>query len=360
MWVFENMTPEEVTAIPPNIDGLCFYRIKTNTTNWTKVTADLRHFNMLTSSHSGYDGERHIGKCQGCYVCLNPDCPFVKTSKNAVRNKVSWRILRGRRNVRICTICDTTGHREGCGARKMVEFDDASGIARVYHIGMHKCCPQVDMKKRNTLIKERIKERNLSGPAKEVSLQEIGKFIEAGSMDLAAEEAECWVDKRGVKRQMDAHMPEAGADHNSFDAVGLLKITTDKRDKFYIYSIGNQNFSNFGEMAGTDYVFKSSAKMAEIALSMNEDAPENILQLENAYFDSTHTRVYGFKTFGLWLMHPAMKQILRLASMEIRTEKSTHIAVFFKLFNRMLSEVKGEEAMFKPRYFVCDEGGGKL
>ena len=43
--------------------------------------------------------------------------------------------------------------------------------------------------------------------------------------------------------------------------------------------------------------------------------------------------------------------------MEIRLENYLHIAVFFKLFNRMLLEVKGEPVMFKPRYFVCDEGG---
>ena len=357
MWLFEDMEPEYVTAVPGDIDGLCFYSIKANASNWTKVTADLRHFNMLTSSHSGYDGERRIGKCLGSFVCRNTECPFVKTSKNSVPNKVSWRIPHGRWNVHICTICETTGNREGCGARKMVEFDDASGIARVYHIGTHKCCPQVDMKRRNSLIKQCIMERNLFGPAKEVNLQEIGKFIEAGNMDLAASEAECWVDKWAVKRQMDAQTPEAGADHNSFDAVGLLKETRDQCDKYYIYNIGNKNLSDFGELVGTDHVFKLSAKMAEIALSMNDNAPDNILQLENAYFDSTHTRVYGFKTFGLWVMHPAMKQILCLASMEIRTEKSTHIAVFFKLFNRMLSEIKGEPVMFMPHYFVCDEGG---
>ena len=157
----------------------------------------------------------------------------------------------------------------------MVEFNNITGVARVYHIGTHKCCPQVDMNKRNTLIRNRIKQHKLSGPAKEVSLQEIGKFIESELMDLTALEAECWVDKHAVKRQMDAHAPLAGADHNSFDAVGILKQTTDKKDKCYIYNIGNKNLSEFGELAGTDHVFKSSSKIAQIALLMNEDAEEN-------------------------------------------------------------------------------------
>ena len=36
-----------------------------------------------------------------------------------------------------------------------------------------------------------------------------------------------------------------------------------------------------------------------MALQMDVEGPENILQLENAYFDATHTRVYGFKTFTM-------------------------------------------------------------
>ena len=177
-------------------------------------------------------------------------------------------------------------------------------------------------------------------------------------MELAASEAECWVDKHAVKRQMDAHAPQAGADHNSFDAVGILRQTTDQKDKYYIYNIENKNFLEFGELAGTDHVFKSSTNFL-LSFSMNEDAQENILQLGNAYFDSTHTQVYGFKAFGLWLTHPAMKQIIQLASMEIQSKNYVHVAVFFKLFNRMLPEIKDMPAMFKPRYFICDEGGDK-
>ena len=57
--------------------------------------------------------------------------------------------------------------------------------------------------------------------------------------------------------------------------------------------------------------------MAQMALHMDVDGEPNILQMENAYFDVTHTQVYGFKSLGLWLIHPVMKKILRLASMEL-------------------------------------------
>ena len=60
----------------------------------------------------------------------------------------------------------------------------------------------------------------------------------------------------------------------------------------------------------------------------------------------------------MWLMHPTMKKVLQLASMDIRSENYKGVALFFRLFNKMLAEVKGEENYkFNPRYFVCDESG---
>ena len=48
--------------------------------------------------------------------------------------------------------------------------------------------------------------------------------------------------------------------------------------------------------------------MTRIALAMDVDGPENVLQLENAYFDATHTRIYGSKSLGLWVFHPSQKE----------------------------------------------------
>ena len=36
--------------------------------------------------------------------------------------------------------------------------------------------------------------------------------------------------------------------------------------------------------------------MAELAVKMDVNGPENILQEENAYFDATHIHVHGFKS----------------------------------------------------------------
>ena len=128
-------------------------------------------------------------------------------------------------------------------------------MATVYHLGDHRCSLQVDHAKRSWILKKRLEERNPTGSAKEVGLREVGLLIESGEMDMAAAEAENWVDRRAAKRQMENLLPTAGHDHNSFDAVGLIKRTTDTWDKYYIYKIGNRNLSG-----GSDYVFKSSKK----------------------------------------------------------------------------------------------------
>ena len=108
----------------------------------------------------------------------------------------------------------------------------------------------------------------------------------------------------------------------------------------------------------SDYILKSSNVMAELAIQMDVEGPENILQEENAYFDATHTRVHGFKSLGLWLFHPTMRKVIRLASMDLRTENSKDIALFFTLFNEMLQKVTGKpDYKFNPCYFLWDEGG---
>ena len=97
--------------------------------------------------------------------------------------------------------------------------------------------------------------------------------------------------------------------------------------------------------------------MIELAIKMDIDGDENIMQTENAYFDATHSRVHGFKSFGLWVYHPSMQCILRLAYMEIQSENSKDTAQFFKLFNELVAKVsKTEGKMFNPRNFMCEKG----
>ena len=236
--------------------------------------------------------------------------------------------------------------------RKLVEYDYTTRVASVYHMGYHKCWPKVGSDTEQ-LLGHVQKPAKRKGSAKEVAVEEICSFIDTGDMDGAEREADVWVDRRKVKRTIESLKPNAGADENSFDAVALLKQKTDKKDIFYIYQIGNVKYGNT-----CDHVFKSSWKMAEIAIAMDVDREDNMLQLENAYFDATHSRVQYFKSLGMWLIHPTMKKVIHLVSMEICSESHEDIALFLNLFNHILEEVKGIEGYkFNPRYFVCDEAG---
>ena len=132
-----------------------------------------------------------------------------------------------------------------------------------------------------------------------------------------------------------------------------MKQKNDKRDTCHIYWINNGNLNN-----SSDYVFKASRRMVQLAMSMDVDSHEkSVLQEENAYFDVTHTRIHGFKSLGLWMYHPAMRKILRLASMDIRSENSKDIRMFFHLFNEILEKESGKPGYkFNPHTFMCDEG----
>ena len=156
-----------------------------------------------------------------------------------------------------------------------------------------------------------------------------------------------------MKRTIEGMKPSYGGDENSFNAVAELKKKMDEKDKYYIYQLGNVQYGNT-----VDHVFKSSKKMAKMAIEMDVDGEENMLQLENAYFDTMHSRVQYFKSLGMWLIHPAMKKVLRLVSMEIRSEHHEDIVLFLTLFNKILEEVTGIPGYkFNPWYFVCDESG---
>ena len=311
-WYFNTFEPQYVTKIPDDINGTCVYKIKVKQHMWHAVSSDKRHFRMLTSSREGFFGERRIGTCKGSFQCCNKECPFIKTSHCHQPNRVSWRNVRGVHHMKVCAICDHVAEHLNCHAKKLIEYDYSTQVATVYHLGQHKCTPLLPKRVIPTQHPQIQLGQTLRGSAKEVGLRQIVSLIDAGDMDAAEKEAEVWLDRRRVKRQLESMDPQQGMDYNSFDAVGIVKQKTDKKDPFYIYRIGNRNLGG-----GTDYVFKSSRKMAQMALHMDVDGEPNILQMENAYFDATHTRVYGFKSLGLWLIHPAMKKILRLASMEL-------------------------------------------
>ena len=96
----------------------------------------------------------------------------------------------------------------------------------------------------------------------------------------------------------------------------------DKEDKYLIYKINKLQFNGC-----PDYVFKSSAPMAQLAIDMDQDSPEQLLQGEEAYFDTCHSQCVGYKILALFIYHTAMQCVLRLATMEVKSESTCEITV---------------------------------
>ena len=133
-------------------------------------------------------------------------------------------------------------------------------------------------------------------------------------------------------------------DKHSLEAVGILKQAMDKEDKNLIYKISNLQFNG-----QPDYIFKSSAPMAQLAIEMDQDGLEHPLQGDKAYFDGCHSQCVGHKNLALFVYHPAMQCILILGTMEVKNKSTHEITVFSELFNEILSDIKGRDYNFNLR-----------
>ena len=82
------------------------------------------------------------------------------------------------------------------------------------------------------------------------------------------------------------------------------------------------------------------------------------MQHEYCYFDRMHARCQNWKTLTLWVYHPGSRKLMRLATMEVKKEDTSNCSLFWKLWNEMLAEIKGEPGYtFNPYGFITDEAG---
>ena len=109
-----------------------------------------------------------------------------------------------------------------------------------------------------------------TGSAKRVAVEQIENMIGEGTIDDAQNEAENWVAK-GVLSDNN-NLDVVGEDNNSFDAVAIIKKQEDMKGEFYIYRLNNGSMND-----SAHYVFKSSRIMAELAIQMDVEGPDNTL-----------------------------------------------------------------------------------
>ena len=105
--------------------------------------------------------------------------------------------------------------------------------------------------------------------------------------------------------------------HNLLEAVAEVKKGSDRLDKFHIFRMNNSSLNDL-----PDFVIKSSSTILPMALEMDQEGDKNALQEEDAFFDGSHSRCTGYISLGLWVHHPALRRVIRLVSMEVKSEST--------------------------------------
>ena len=351
-FLFRKTKPKKVDFLPHNINGNVYYKVRCTLRNYSKKTSDRRWFYMRTSSRKGLKGIRKVGTCKGSWKCTNDRCSFLMKEKKPN----TWH-FEYRGGSKACYSCGLYADQVPCGARKMIEIAAGADHATVQHIGTHNCTLQQEVTSDLEFTKKWI-ERYPGLNFRDLRSQVIQQYLDSGDSKEAEQAAYRITDQafRKIKRTMKAESPLDLVEVQSLEAVGHVKEGSDKVDPFHVYKINSKRLNN-----KPDYVMKSSSKILKLAVEMDVDGPDNPLKAEDAFFDGSHSRCTDFISLGLWMLHTPMRRIIRLASMEVRTEKTEELTIFWELLNEMLEKItKKTGYKFNPNYIMFDEAGANF
>ena len=353
-FLFNDVIPMKCHFLPQNIDGNKCYRVKCTVKNYSKKTSDRHWFNMRTSSLTGLNGIRKVGSCKGSWQCVNTSCSFLKTE-----NKPNWWHFEYRGGSRACYSCGAYAKQLPCDARKLVQITYSGEYAEVFHIGQHTCTLKPEVKSDVEYTTKQWVERHPGISFKKLKSVVIQQLLDAGDSE-EAENAAYRITTQAYHKLRRQNAPDADTEPvkvHSIRVVVTLKKTSDNIDPFHIFRINDSEMNN-----GPDYVMKSSSKILTVALQMDQDGEKNPLQEEDAYFNGCHSRCTDFISLGLWVQHPSMRSLIRLASMEVKTESTENIRLFFSMLNEMLQKVgkKNKDYKFNPKHIMCDEAGANI
>ena len=281
-------------------------------------------------------GVRKVGTCMGSWECSNPSCSFLSTE-----GKKNWWHFEYRNGTRVCYSCGVYANQVPCGARQMIQFCYGSERAHVYHIGTHNCKLQPETNDDVDFTRQWVgKYPGLS--YKQLKSTVIQFLIESGDNE-SAEQAAYRITNRAYRknrREQGITVDDVYVSTQSIEAVVEAKKGSDQLDKFHIFKINNGNMNDM-----PDFVVKSSSAILKMALDMDQDAEPNVLQEEDAFFDGSHSRCTGYISLGLWVHHTSMRKVFRLVSMEVKSESTENLVLFWKMVNEMLQKVgkKGDQ-----------------
>ena len=358
---FAHMDSVLVEEIPWDVDRDQKYRIECEEDEFIDKAKDGRWFEMHTSSRKGLIGKRKAGSCQGSLMCENNTCP--KLLSEGIPNTNEFTKDSG---VDVCKCCGYYVYRVYCGVRKIIEFDREANMMTVIYEGKHNCRPKPNRRKKLDEIRNITKNDSSVRTPADARRQVIKNLLAKGKVAEAVRVSR-QMDDTSLLEKMRYMSKEANTckgiedEIEAFKNLRTLRLDANKVDNYLIYKM------NCGAInTGDTYIFKTCRYALEVAAKMDinritKHGKPSILCKEKAFFDGMHSRCKGYKTLTLWMHHPGMRKMQRLATMDCKKESADMIALFFETFNEALAEVVGEKGYkFNPSMICVDEAGANL
>lgn len=232
---------------------------------------------------------------------------------------------------------------------KIWEFDEESSMVNIYHYGSHSCKPnlQRNPELERAIINQFKKDQTLK--ACQLAQINIKNAIQQGNWEEVEQISGTFCDEQYTQDLRTKAMKEASSHGHSFKAVGMLKQSTDKRGKFYIYDINDRHLN--GKMS---YIFKTSQFKLQLIDEMNK-TNGHTLSKEYAHIDGKVNRCPGFTTITLSVFHAILQKQIPLVIMEAESESHKCITTFWDLVDKALEEYRKEK--FNPFGLISDEAG---
>ena len=133
-----------VDEIPWNINGNVIYKIKCTERNYIDKYQDGHWFTLRNSSRNDLNGNRSTGKCQGSYICKNPERSKLQCADTV--NTIDFK--HEGEGLRTCGSCGQLVKRTYCGAIKVIEYNKSTGYLTYWHQGFHICTLKPNIKSR--------------------------------------------------------------------------------------------------------------------------------------------------------------------------------------------------------------------
>ena len=342
------MPTEEVDLLPYDINGTKKYVLQFEMANRMESSRDGRTWKRyMPSKRKGFDGIRRLAECVGSFRCDNDKCSYATEYGISNRHHFKGKDYN-------CKHCKRPAIPVPCEARKIWEFDDSSKTVVVYHYGEHNCIPKENHKKlSDDNIIEEFKKNPKLRPCQVASKAIVEAMSEGKDWQEIDSIVDTVADESHTKNLKKKAVREMNPFGHSFEAIGILKESTDQKDKFLIYEVNDRRLNG-----SPFFVFKTSKFQMGLAFQMDRKK-SNLLSTEYCHFDGKADRCPGYTTLVASVFHPILHQMCPLAIMEAEGESGLHVKMFWELFQKALREYTGKDSVdFSPFGFISDEGGG--